>query len=81
MMLPELKEAGLAAIETMHSSYSEEKISVSKEIANEFDLLESGGSDFHGEFKPGIDLGVGKGNLNVDLSVYEKLLDYHKKMI
>lgn len=81
IMLPELKEAGLAAIETMHSSYSEEKISVSKEIAIEFDLLESGGSDFHGEIKPGINLGVGKGNLNVDFCVYEKLLDYHRNMI
>ena len=74
-MLPELKEAGLVGMETMHSSYSEEKIAVSKEIAKEFDLLESGGSDYHGSIKPGVKLGVGKGNLDIPISVYNRLLE------
>lgn len=69
-MLPEMKAAGLIGMETMHSSYSEEQIAVSKEIASEFALLESGGSDFHGSNKPGIELGVGKGNLNISDEKY-----------
>ncbi len=73
-MLPELCEAGLVAIETMHSSYSDGQIAVSKEIAAEFGLLESGGSDFHGSIKPGVALGVGKGNLDIPDSVYFELL-------
>ena len=73
-MLPELIDAGLVGIETMHSSYSDEKISVSKEIASEFSLLESGGSDFHGSIKPGVMLGVGKGNLDIPDSFYYDLL-------
>lgn len=76
-ILPELIEAGLCGIETMHSSYSNEQIERSKEIAKEFNLLESGGSDFHGKVKPGIDLGVGKGNLNVPLEIYHKLQEKH----
>ncbi len=72
-MIPNLKEAGLVGIETMHSSYSEEQIAISKEIALEFGLLESGGSDFHGSVKPGVELGVGKGNLNISKDIYLKL--------
>lgn len=73
-MLPELIEAGLVGIETMHSSYSDEKISVSKKIAENFGLLESGGSDFHGSIKPGVRLGTGKGNLNISDEIYYNLL-------
>ncbi len=72
-MLSEIKDSGLIGIETMHSSYTEEQIRVSKEIAREFGLLESGGSDFHGSNKPGVQLGVGKGNLAVPFEFYEAL--------
>ena len=72
-MLPTMKEAGLVGMETMHSSYGEEQIAVSKEIAADLGLLESGGSDFHGSVKPGVELGVGKGNLNISKDIYLKL--------
>lgn len=78
-MIPNLKEAGLVGIETMHSSYSEEQIKASKEIALEFGLLESGGSDFHGSVKPGVELGVGKGNLDIPGEIYYKLKSLIKK--
>lgn len=78
-ILPELCEGGLVAIETMHSSYSDEQIAVSKEIAAEFGLLESGGSDFHGSIKPGVRLGVGKGNLDIPDSIYYALLSQKGK--
>ena len=73
-MLPELISAGLDAIETMHSSYTDGQIAVSKEIAAELGLLESGGSDFHGLMKPGVELGVGRGNLNISEEIYHALL-------
>ena len=75
-ILPTLKFAGLVGMETMHSSYSDEKIAVSKAIARKFDLYESGGSDYHGSIKPGIQLGVGKGNLNISRSIYDDLLNF-----
>ena len=43
------------------------------EIANKFNLLVSGGSDFHGRNKPYIDLGVGRGNLNVPDEIWKNL--------
>ncbi len=79
-MLPELVSAGLIAIETMHSSYSNEQIKNSKALANKYGLLESGGSDFHGSIKPGVELGTGKGNLDISDSIYQKLLDAKNKM-
>ena len=79
-ILPELIEAGLVGIETLHSSYSEEQIAVAKEIAHSFSLLESGGSDYHGTTKPTIALGSGEGNLNVPEEIYYTLRDYHKNL-
>lgn len=72
-MLPELIKAGLVAIETMHPSYSEEDIVAAKKIVKEYGILESGGSDFHGDIKPGVELGVGKGNLSIPDTVYYDL--------
>ncbi len=72
-MLPTLIDAGLLGIETMHSSYTDENIEISKKIAKEFSLLESGGSDFHGSIKPGVNLGVGKGNLRIPEALFRKI--------
>ena len=72
-LLPNAIEAGLVGLETMHSSYTAEMISLAEGIAAEFSLLSSGGSDFHGSVKPDISLGSGKGGLFVPVSKYEKL--------
>lgn len=63
-----LREAiphGLAAMETMYSSYPPETEAAARRIAREFSLAESGGSDFHGQTKPHVRLGTGKGTLAV----------------
>ena len=73
-LLPSAIEAGLLGMETMHSSYTPEMIALAEKIAAEFDLLPSGGSDFHGSIKPDISLGVGKGQLCIPKEVYMQLL-------
>lgn len=55
--LPEAKARGLAAMETVYSSYDEETAALARQIAAEFGLLSSGGSDFHGDRKPDVHLG------------------------
>ena len=77
--LQEAVPAGLVAMETMYSSYSPETEAAARRIAREFGLLESGGSDFHGEVKPDIKLGVGKGNLQISLSVARDLRNCTKE--
>jgi len=71
--LPEAKAHGLCAMETIYSKYNEETSEKARKIANEFGLLESGGSDFHGAGKPEIALGAGMGNLAVPMELLEAL--------
>ena len=73
-LLPAAIEAGLAGMETMHSSYPPETIALAGKIAEEFHLLPSGGSDFHGSVKPDISLGTGKGWLSIPAEIYTGLL-------
>ena len=63
----------LDAIETQYVKYSREDREFSSELCREFSLLESGGSDFHGDNKPGQELGVGRGDLFVPYEFYEVL--------
>ncbi|WP_027208824.1 PHP domain-containing protein [Butyrivibrio hungatei] len=60
-----LKEAGLVGIEAIYSTYELRDERQIKELAKKYDLLVSGGSDFHGANKPDIDLGTGCGKLFV----------------
>lgn len=62
------KPLGLAAMETRYSTYSPEVTKTASEIAREYRLPESGGSDYHGKNKPDIALGIGRGNLAVPAS-------------
>ncbi len=62
-MVKRLKEAGLVGIEAIYSTYSPSEERQIKELAAKYDLLISGGSDFHGANKPKIDLGTGMGKL------------------
>lgn len=66
--LQQAKPKGLAAMETLYSTFSAEHTQTARQMAREFGLLESGGSDFHGDNKPHIRLGTGTGNLAVPAS-------------
>jgi len=65
------KENGLQGIEVFYSTHSPRQTAEYLSLAKNLDLLPTGGSDFHGIAKPGIEIGIGKGNLKVS----EKLLD------
>ena len=71
--LPEAVAAGLDGMEVYYAAYDKETTALAKQIAAEYGLLESGGSDFHGQNKPDIDLGSGKGDLSIPVELLEKL--------
>ena len=75
-LLPRAKERGLVAMETQYTSYDPETLALAGEIAREFGLLESGGSDFHGENKPGNPLGSGRNGLQIPEDVYRALAQW-----
>ena len=63
ILLKEMINIGLNGIEVYHSSHTEEEMKFYLEIANRYNLLISGGSDYHGtSVKPDIELGTGRNN-------------------
>ncbi len=67
-----LKSEGLMGIETEYSTYTPAETRRIKALAQKYNLLPSGGSDFHGSNKTGLDLAVGYGRLYVDEEILEK---------
>lgn len=74
VFLEQAVPCGLDGMETMYSTYDRETEKLSMEIAAAYGLLSSGGSDYHGNNKPHIELGSGQGGLNVPES-YLTLLE------
>lgn len=68
-----LKDAGLMGIEAIYSTYSNQDERDMRRLAEKYELLLSGGSDFHGDNKPGLDLGTGYGKLFVPYEILEKI--------
>ena len=60
-----LKDVGLMGIEALYSTYTNQDERDMMRLADKYDLLLSGGSDFHGANKPNLDLGTGYGRLFV----------------
>ena len=63
--LPAAVEAGLDGMEVAYSKFTPVQTALAQQIASDFGLAFSGGSDFHGANKPDIALGVGRGDLRV----------------
>ena len=68
-----LKFEGLAGVEVHYSTHRPEQTAQYLEIARHLDLLVTGGSDFHGITKPDIEVGIGRGNLQVPSKLLEPL--------
>lgn len=68
-----LSQHSLMGIEAIYSTYNRADENQMRLLARQYQLAISGGSDFHGKNKPYIDLGVGRGNLNVTDEVWKNL--------
>jgi predicted metal-dependent phosphoesterase TrpH len=60
-----LKDNGLGGIEVHYSTHTKQQTARFLDLAKRFDLLVTGGSDFHGLTKPDIEVGTGRGSLKV----------------
>lgn len=72
-LVVQLKAAGLIGIEAIYSTYAPAEERQIRRLAEKYNLLLSGGSDFHGSNKPGLDLAVGYGKLFVPYDILDKL--------
>lgn len=68
-LVRECVEHGLDGLEVYYSDHGPELTQQLLDLARRFDLLVFGGSDFHGQNKPHIDLGVGRGDLHIPASL------------
>lgn len=76
-----LTEAGLMGIEVIYSTYTAAETRDMQRLAERNGLLPSGGSDFHGDCKPGLELGTGyHGKLFVPAEFWERLKEKKREM-
>ena len=73
ILVDRLKAVGLEAIEAVYCTYSPSEEAQMREFAKKNDLLISGGSDFHGNAKPGLEMGTGYGKLFVHGEILDAL--------
>ncbi len=65
------KEKELDGIECFHPSANQEQRNILVQYAKSHNLYISGGSDYHGDSKPDIKIGIGRGNLEVSKEILE----------
>ena len=69
------KEKELDGIECFHPSANEEERKLLLKYAKKNNLYISGGSDYHGKKKPDIEIGIGRGNLNISKETIKEWVD------
>ena len=78
--LTRLKAKGLCGVEGYYTEYTPEMQTEYQALAEELGLAISGGTDFHGAFKPHISIGRGLGNMTIPYSVLEGIQNAKCKM-
>lgn len=73
ILLEQFVGTGLKGIEAYYSENTAEQTAELLQLAQKHKLLATGGSDFHGSFKPDIEIGSGRGSLKVPYSLLERL--------
>lgn len=75
-LIADLVKLGLGGLEAYHSDHAPEDTARLLGLAQSYGLAVTGGSDFHGDAKPGVQLGTGlNGNLAVPRQVLDRLRD------
>jgi 3',5'-nucleoside bisphosphate phosphatase len=78
--LARLGEMGLVGVESHHSGMEPERRRIVRRMANRLGLLPSGGSDFHGSYKPGLEVGRGCGDLEVPSEFLAALREQRRRV-
>jgi len=68
---------GLRGVEAFYSGYDLETERMAHRICSKYNLIKSGGTDFHGAHRPGVYLGNGRGNMCIP---YQILSDIKKEL-
>ncbi|MDQ6617560.1 MAG: PHP domain-containing protein, partial [Actinomycetota bacterium] len=69
----ELAGHGLGGLEAWYGRYNPEERTAMAALAGQHGLVATGGSDHHGRYKPDLQVGIGRGDLDVPDTVLEEL--------
>lgn len=72
-LITDLIKVGLKGIEVFYPEHSALEITQYKGLAEKYGLVTTGGTDYHGIEKEGLDVGVGKGDMKLPYSIVERL--------
>lgn len=80
-LVSSLTEAGLVGLEAVYSTYSAGEEREMRQLALRNGLFISGGSDFHGSNKPGLELATGyHGKLVIPYDIWERLKEKRREL-
>ena len=74
-LLQEMMSMGLKGLEVYYPLNTPQQNMQYSDLAARHRLLMTGGTDFHGDIQPEIQLGSGKGDFHVPFGLYEKLIE------
>ncbi len=77
--LEELIDAQLDGFECWYSRFTPDQRRQMTRIARKHGLVATGGSDYHGSYKPDLNVGTGTGDLQIPYEVFEELRERAKK--
>jgi predicted metal-dependent phosphoesterase TrpH len=72
-VVTELVGYGLVGVESIYGRYSVSQREAMAALAGQHGLVATGGSDHHGRYKPDLQVGIGRGDLNVPDGVLDDL--------
>lgn len=78
-VVKDLLDLGLAGIEVIHSDHDDALYGKYVDLARRYNLIQTGGSDFHGTNKKNIDLGMARGR-RIPREFFDTLLAYHRTL-
>lgn len=70
-----LHEMGLDGMERYYPNYEQEDSDFAAYMIDKYHLLPTGGTDFHGTNRPGIELGTGSGDIMIPYEFYERIVN------
>lgn len=73
-LIAKLKKMGIRGVEVYYPGHTPDQTQLFSELAQQHDLLMTGGTDFHGAMHPKINMGSGRGDLRIPYELYDKLV-------
>lgn len=73
ILIANLADVGLLGLECYYTEHSPDMVAEYLKLTKEFNLIPTGGSDFHGAVSPNTRMGTGYGNLRVPDDVFDRI--------